>query len=194
VVASNSDLKAEITAGRFREDLYYRLCVAKVEIPPLRDRPREISLLARMFLNQARVRQRRQAMALSASAAALLARHAWPGNVRELKNTMEFLAATVDDDVLDVRHLPEPVAAGAPKGPEAAATPPPGPTSSSTPSKFLPLSKEVEQLERTRMEEALEATKGVKAHAAALLGMPIRTFIEKYKRFRFPEQWARTPK
>jgi DNA-binding NtrC family response regulator len=187
VAATNRNLEDEVKAGRFREDLYYRLCVAKVEIPPLRDRPREISLLARMFLNQARVQQGRQAMALSASAAALLARHAWPGNVRELKNMMEFLAATVDDDVLDVRHLPEPVAAGAPKVLEAVATAPPAPTPPSTPSKFLPLSKEVEQLERTRMEEALEATKGVKAHAAALLGMPIRTFIEKYKRFRFHE-------
>src|SRR6266851_4517027 len=167
VTATNRNLEEEVKAGRFREDLYYRLCVAKVELPPLRDRPREVALLARMFLNEARARQGRESMTLSPSVVAALARYAWPGNVRELKNTMEFLAATVDDEVVELQHLAEKFAGVPLKASEPLAAPPPGATrSSSAASKFVPLAMELEKLERTRMEEALDATNGVKAHAA----------------------------
>jgi len=191
VAATNHNLEEEVKAGRFREDLYYRLCVAKVELPPLRDRPREIALLARMFLNEARARQGRQPAMLSAPVVAALARHAWPGNARELKNMMELLAATVDDEVIELRHLSEKLTEAPPKTPEPPPQPLPRPRPpSSAVLKFLPLSEEVEKLEQSRMVDALNATNGVKAHAAALLGMPIRTFIEKYKRFGFPERWT----
>jgi DNA-binding NtrC family response regulator len=195
VAATNRNLQEEVKAGRFREDLYYRLCVARVELPPLRDRPREIALLGRMFLNQARERQGGQSMGLSPSVVAALCRLPWPGNVRELKNMMELLAATVDDEVIELRHLPEQLADGLLKPLEPPVSPRTGPRrSSSEQSKFLPLAEEVERLERTRMEEALKATHGVKAHAAGLLGMAIRTFMEKYKRFGFPERWTESPK
>ena len=190
VAATNHNLEQEVKAGRFREDLYYRLCVAKVELPPLRDRPREIALLAWMFLDEARARQGRLPAMLSAPVVAALARHAWPGNARELKNMMELLAATVDDEVIELRHLSEKLTEP-PKTPEPPPAPLPRPRPpSSAVLKFLPLAEEVEKLEQSRMVEALNATDGVKAHAAALLGMPIRTFIEKYKRFGFPERWT----
>jgi len=144
-----------------------------------------------MFLNEARARQGRQPAMLSAPVVAALARHAWPGNARELKNMMELLAATVDDEVIELRHLSEKLTEAPLKTPEPAPQPPPRPRPpSSAVLKFLPLSEEVEKLEQSRMVDALNATNGVKAHAAALLGMPIRTFIEKYKRFGFPERWT----
>jgi DNA-binding NtrC family response regulator len=190
-------LEEEVRAGRFREDLYYRLCVAKVELPPLRDRPREIPLLAQMFLKEAGARQGRESLALSPPALTALARHAWPGNVRELKNTMDLLAVTVEEEVIELRHLPPDLTREPPKTPEPEEERPPTSRSkrpSSGSSKLLPLAEEVESLERARIKEALDATNGVKAHAAALLGMPIRTFVEKYKKFGFPERPTRTPK
>jgi DNA-binding NtrC family response regulator len=190
-------LEEEVRAGRFREDLYYRLCVAKVELPPLRDRPREIPLLAQMFLKEAGARQGRESTALSPPALTALARHTWPGNVRELKNTMDLLAATVEEEIIELRHLPKSLAQEPLQVPDPEPEPqpiPPSKRAASRGSEFLPLAEEVESLERARIKEALDATNGVKAHAAALLGMPIRTFVEKYKKFGFPERPTRTPK
>ncbi len=86
VAATNRDLPAEVKAGRFREDLYFRLGGAKVIMPPLRDRPRELALLSQLFLARACAAAQRVAPTLSAGAMAALERHPWPGNVRELKN------------------------------------------------------------------------------------------------------------
>ena len=89
VAATNQDLRAAVREGRFREDLYYRLNVIAVPIPPLRDRRDDVPLLAEHFLQLYAARNGRQLSGFSRAAADALARYDWPGNVRELENTVE---------------------------------------------------------------------------------------------------------
>jgi two-component system, NtrC family, response regulator AtoC len=173
VAATNRDLEAEVAAGRFRRDLYFRLGAARVTLPPLRDRARELALLARGFLDEARAAAGRPPLTLSAGAMAALARHPWPGNVRELRNEMGYLAATVDDHVVEPWHLGERLA------PPGAAAPPP----SSPVAPFRPLAVELRELECRRMAEALAAAGGVQKRAAELIRMPLRTFRMKAKQY-----------
>ena len=114
VAATNRNLEDDVAAGRFRRDLYFRLGAATVILPPLRDRPREIPLLAREFLQRACARLDRPTCAISAATLERLTIHDWSGNVRELKNTMEYAAATATDSVVEPWHLP-PRLAGQPK-------------------------------------------------------------------------------
>jgi DNA-binding NtrC family response regulator len=105
IAATNRDLQAEVTAGRFRQDLYYRLMVVLVTVPPLRERGEDIPLLARHFLETACRRNRIRPKQISETAMAGLARHDWPGNVRELRNAMERVAILVADEVVLDEHL-----------------------------------------------------------------------------------------
>lgn len=188
VAATNRDLAAQVAAGRFRQDLFYRLTGATIVLPPLRARPREILLLARTFLGSACERMERETPTLSLGAICRLARYSWPGNVRELKNAMEYLAATVPSEVVEEWDLPPPV------GPNLAAATGPGSNSTPNPpampnpvtsvsSGFRPLAEEMRELERMRIEEALQATGGVQTRAAELIGMPLRTFLVRLKQY-----------
>jgi two-component system, NtrC family, response regulator AtoC len=183
VADTNRDLVAAVKAGHFREDLYFRLSGAKISLPPLRDRPRELALLARSFLDRAAGEAGRAAPLLSAAAMAALARHPWPGNVRELKNEMEFLAATVTDSTVEPWHLSERLATAADP---AAASAPDGKTPVQT--RFRPIADELRELERRRMQEALDAAGGVQKRAAELIGMPARTFTMKFKQYGLGER------
>ena len=199
VAATHRDLEAEVAAGRFRQDLYFRLGAATVLLPPLRERPREVPLLARTFLDRACEALGREPLVMAPDTLAALARYAWPGNVRELRNLMDYAAAAVMGNVLDAHHLPERVRGGAPSPspmslpelPRPAAPLPPG-----TPT-FQPLAEEIRELERRRMREALEAAEGVQTRAAALIGMPIRTFSFKMRQLglqtRAPRRGSSTP-
>jgi len=100
IAASNKDLEDETRGGRFREDLYYRLNVIPIEVPPLRDRPEDIPLLARHFLKGFCVEYGKREKSLAAEAMDLFLQHPWPGNVRELKNVIERLVIMVADDVI----------------------------------------------------------------------------------------------
>jgi two-component system, NtrC family, response regulator AtoC len=176
VGASHRDLEAEVKAGRFREDLFFRLSGATLVLPPLRDRRRELPILAKRLLTEACTRAGREPLDLSAPALAALAAHAWPGNVRELKNVMEFFAATVTEDRLEAWHVAERFD----KDPasDAATTP----TSSAAPSRtFRPIADELRELEQARMEQALTACDWNQTHAAQAISMPLRTFITKKK-------------
>jgi two-component system, NtrC family, response regulator AtoC len=176
VAATNRDLEREAAEGRFRQDLYYRLRGAKLALPPLRDRPREITVLARSFLDAACAARDRPAMTFSAAAMDALVRHAWPGNVRELKNEMDYVAATADGGVVEPWHLTEAIVA-VPERAEPAAAAEPAP-----PARTLrPLADEIRALERQRMAEALAAAGGVQKRAAELIAMPLRTFRMKAK-------------
>jgi transcriptional regulator with PAS, ATPase and Fis domain len=106
VAATNRDLEALVAEGRFREDLYYRLCVLQVEIPPLREREEDIVPLIRFFLQ---VFQERYGLkrTLSADVEQILARHTWPGNVRQLRNVMERLVLTADETEITLFDLPK---------------------------------------------------------------------------------------
>jgi transcriptional regulator with GAF, ATPase, and Fis domain len=178
VAATNRDLEEQVKVGRFRQDLYFRLSAATVILPPLRERPREVGLLARSLLAEACAAGGRGPMDLAPATTRALARYAWPGNVRELRNVMQYLAVTVLADVVEPWHLPERMA-DAPAAPE----PPPrdaAPPSAADPG-FRPLADELRDLERTRIVEALDAAGGVKTRAAELIGMPLRTFALKMK-------------
>jgi len=186
VAATHRDLPAEVKAGKFREDLYFRLGAATVQLPPLRERPREIALLARHFVEMAARALNREPPLLSARTMAVLAENPWPGNVRELKNAMEYAAATSSEAVLEPWHLPQ-VLTGARMG---LAPPPPPPVvspESQCPSGFRPLAEEIRELERRRIREALAATDGVQTKAAELIGMPRRTFVLRLRELRMSD-------
>jgi two-component system, NtrC family, response regulator AtoC len=182
VAATNRDLEQEVAANRFRRDLFFRLSGATVVLPPLRDRPRELALLLRAFLAESCQRLGRDLPVISAAALAALARHPWPGNVRELKNAVEYAAAAAEQ-VIEVGHLPDRIrqptreTAAAP----SAAVPTPAPEPSPSKPGFRALSDEIEELERVRLTEAMAAAANVKAKAARLIGMPLRTFVAKLK-------------
>lgn len=179
VAATNRNLAQEVKAGRFREDLYFRLAGATVVLPALRDRPRELAVLARFFLERAATSAKRPAPELSTATLAALARYRWPGNVRELKSEMEYLVATVVEPVVEPWHLSERFAAPAMAPPRVI----PAASPSDTAAAFRPIRDELRDLERRRMREALAAAGGVQKRAAELIDMPLRTFAMKYKQY-----------
>jgi two-component system, NtrC family, response regulator AtoC len=188
ISATHRDLKDEARHGRFRSDLYFRLSGATVWLPPLRDRLREIPILARRFLDEACARAARPPLTVAPAAMQRLTEHGWPGNVRELKHVCELLAAVVDGDRLEDWHLDDALGGAVTRDEPAPAIP--GPTS--TPATAAPvtsapgvrsLADEIEQLERTRITEALRATGGNQTRAARAIAMPLRTFLSKLKRY-----------
>jgi DNA-binding NtrC family response regulator len=184
VAATHRDLEAEVAAGRFRQDLYFRLGAATVLLPPLRERPREVPLLARDFLARACQALGRGELELAPATLHALSRHAWPGNVRELRNLMDYAAAAVTGDMVEPHHLPAKMlgrkAAGS-RAPEAEEPPPPPAPAVPAQRPRVPLAQEIRELERRRIQEALDEAEGVQTKAAALIGMPIRTFSFKLK-------------
>jgi two-component system, NtrC family, response regulator AtoC len=174
VAATHRDVAAEIAAGRFRADLYYRIAAAVIHLPPLRERPLDILVLARSFLRLACARLGRAPLTLSADATLALTDYAFPGNVRELLNAMDYAAATCAGPLVERSALPRQLAQRA----DATRTPVAAPIAA-----FPPISDEIEQLERRRIGEALLATAGNQRRAAHLIGMPRRTFVSKLRRY-----------
>ncbi|WP_342378691.1 sigma 54-interacting transcriptional regulator [Myxococcus stipitatus] len=184
VAATHRDLEAEVAAGRFRQDLYFRLGAATVLLPPLRERPREVPMLARDFLERACAALGRRELVLASGTLHALARHSWPGNVRELRNLMDYAAAAVTGDVVEPHHLPARMLGGKTSAQvPAAEVEPQEPVAAQTARPRIPLAQEIRELERKRMIEALEASEGVQTRAAEMIGMPIRTFSFKLKQF-----------
>jgi DNA-binding NtrC family response regulator len=184
VAATNRDLDAEVVAGRFRRDLFYRLSGATVILPPLRDRRCEIPVLAAAFLAEACARAGKPAMTLAPATMQALLTHDWAGNIRELRNTIDYVVAASPDDTVEPYDLPERLggattAATGTTGPFLAALV--LPSADAVPHGFRPIAEELRELERRRMSEALAAAGGVKTRAAALIDMPIRTFTLKLK-------------
>jgi DNA-binding NtrC family response regulator len=165
VAATNRDLEAEVAAGRFRRDLYFRLAGAVLAIPPLRERPLEIALLARSFAGDRAITER----ALDA-----LRAHSWPGNVRELRNVIERAALIADGPTIDVDHL-----GLAPASPAAAPVAAAVPATGSLP-------EQLAALERQRILDALDACGGNQTRAAEMLGMPRRTFVKRIEEYGIP--------
>jgi len=172
LAATHRDLDADVAAGRFRRDLFYRLTGGTLVLPPLRDRPRELVILAEAFLATACGALGREAMVLTDDAIVELVTYAWPGNVRELKHVMDYLAATEPGRVLLAGHVRSRL--GAASQPAAVAD---GMARSGS------LRDELAELERRRIVEALESHAGHQANAAAALGVPLRTFVAKLKRY-----------
>ncbi len=162
LAATHRDLEALVRAGAFREDLYYRLNVVHLRVPPLRERPEDVPVLARHFLERF---GRRFGVAPLRAPDALLARlaaHAWPGNVRELENAIEALVALSPADGLDLSLLP----GGPPR-----------------PVEPLGLRPRVEAYERGLIVEALRAARGNRSQAARRLGMSRVTLHDKVRKY-----------
>jgi two-component system, NtrC family, response regulator AtoC len=206
VAATNRDLEREVLAGRFRADLFFRLGAARLELLPLRDRPRDLAVLGQALLRDTCARLGRAPLQLSIGAALALFRHDWPGNVRELRHVVEYAAAAAPDSAteLEIWHLPQALAVAArqardagPDVPEppaavaepasAAAAPPDAPL------RFRPIADEVRELERARMIAALRGSEGRQHRAAELIEMPLRTFVTKLKRYAItPADWSKS--
>jgi two-component system nitrogen regulation response regulator NtrX len=129
IAATNKNLDEEIRQGRFRDDLYFRLNVIPFHVPPLRERPEDVPLLARHFMEVLSAEHGRRPRAIAPDVLAALSRRPWPGNVRELRNIIERLVIMTPDDTIETRHLPASLLEGLPAGapaPPAAASAEPG--------------------------------------------------------------------
>jgi two-component system response regulator AtoC len=164
VAATNRDLEAEAGAGRFREDLYFRLAAFVIEIPPLRDRPAEITLLTELFLRRFAARMGMAPPLIAPDAVAAIARHRWPGNVRELRNAIERAIVLVDAGVLRAEHLPDAVR---------------GLAAESAPSSGAGMRDQLDELEQRNIVAALAAEHGNQTRAAKRLGISRRALIYK---------------
>jgi len=170
ISATHRDLASEVSSGRFREDLYYRLSAFSLNLPPLRERRSEIPLIAEMFARESARRAGREAPTLDSSATAALLRHPWPGNVRELRNAMEHAVVLAEHGRISAEHLPESVRRreiALPSSPNAAGT----------------VKDKLADLERRSIEEALGAEGGNQTRAARRLGMSRRALIYKIEKY-----------
>ena len=153
ISATNRDLRREVAAGRFRDDLFYRLCVIPINLPPLRERRNDISLLAEHILRQALAEADRDEVALSPEALNVMISYDWPGNVRELQNAIQYALVKCRGNVLRLEHMP-PTVAGAHAVPGA-----------------RPRRRRKRKLNADAVRRALDETKGNKVEAARRLGV-----------------------
>jgi DNA-binding NtrC family response regulator len=170
VAATHRDLEFEIENRRFREDLYYRINVVKIAIPPLRERGNDVLLLAASFLAKAAERNRQDALALSPQVAALLLGYDWPGNVRELENCVERAVALARFSELSSEDLPDKVRCYSPRR---------FVVSADTESEILSL----DELERRYILRALKILNGNRSRAATVLGLDRRTLYRRLERY-----------
>jgi transcriptional regulator with GAF, ATPase, and Fis domain len=177
IASTNKDLEAAVKDGTFRDDLYFRLNVVTIPVPPLRDRRDEIPELADHFLAEANTRLSRTITRLAPEALAALVEYGWPGNVRELRNMIERAVVVNDGDVLALGSFPAPL------------RPPEGPAGASGQGRWdtlqnLSLDEKVSQLERAFVMDALARAGGVQAAAARLLGVTERSVWHLVKKHR----------
>ncbi len=175
VAATNKDLKEEVEAGNFREDLYYRLNVVHLNIPPLRQRPEDIPLLALHFLKKYASENVRGEVRLDPEALKLLIRYDWPGNVRELENVMERAVILCGDNRITSNDLPGELAAGRGEPKEVDID------------LFIPLTKPLpealEEIEEQMIRRALDASGQVQVRAAEMLGITKSLLQYKLKKY-----------
>ena len=176
VAATNRKLEAAVEEGSFRQDLFFRLDVVRVELSPLRDRPMDVPLLAAHFLEQYRTLHRSEVSGFTEEALGLLCKHDWPGNVRELENLVQGTLVLKREGLIeaqDIRHrvvrkdLQDTREAG---------------VLVDLPEDGLQLRDTIEELERNLILQALRRSEGNKAQAASLLGLNRTPLVEKLKR------------
>jgi two-component system response regulator HydG len=174
VAATNQDLRAAVREGRFREDLYYRLNVIAVPIPPLRDRREDILLLAEHFLRLYTARNGRHLSGFSRAATEALTRHGWPGNVRELENTVERAVVLSRGTSIELDDLPPDVRTGS------------GGISDGRSLTFA-IGTPLEEIERRVIHATLAHVGGDKRLCAQLLGIATRTIYRRLEEEREPD-------
>jgi two-component system response regulator AtoC len=175
ITATHRDLAAEAKAGRFREDLFYRINVLPISIPPLRLRREDINLLIDHFLVRNNARLGTQIRALTADARKLLLEYAWPGNVRELENTIERAMVLCDGDVIDAHDLPERLR-------EAL-----DPVQVQLATGELSVKKTTAAIEEILIRRALQKTRGNRTRAAELLEISHRALLYKIKDYKISD-------
>jgi DNA-binding NtrC family response regulator len=184
IATTNRDLRSEISAGRFREDLYFRLNVVNLVIPPLRERPADIIALAEHFARRFADLNGVAARPLAEDARLALRRHPWPGNVRELENIIHRAVLLAEGDEIDAGAIELPgVGEAAPARAKAAASAPVSGLVSapvSAPVSAL-VGRTVDEVERDLILETLEHTFGNRTHAAVMLGISIRALRNKLR-------------
>jgi two-component system response regulator HydG len=171
VSATNRDLNQMVRDGRFREDLFYRLNVVPIALPPLRDRPGDVDAIAAHFVARLAPRMGRAVKGISPDALELLRRHRWPGNVRELENVIEQALVFAEGELVRPQDLPE----GIRKAPPAAALP--------VPTGDRSLTEILEDLERQLILAAYEKARHVKAETARLLGIKPSALYYKLEKY-----------
>jgi two-component system response regulator PilR (NtrC family) len=176
IAATNQDLTRLIAEGRFREDLFYRINVIPIALPPLRERREDISLIADHFLQKYNEQMGKEIVGISHQAMDLLQLHDWPGNIRELENVMERAVALEPTPSILPESLPSSIRGGdGPRVPPAAVD--------GLPESGFDLEAHVKDIERSYIAEALKKAGGVQVKAAELLGMSFRSFryyVKKY--------------
>jgi Nif-specific regulatory protein len=177
IAATNRELTKLIAEGKFREDLYYRLNVFTIHIPPLRERKTDIPLLANHFVEKYNAENHKDIRRISTHALDLLMSYEWPGNVRELENCIERAVILSDDEVIHAHHLPPTLQTAEVKSVEYSGV----------------LEATLDSVERDLIVDALKEARGNKAKAARSLGMTERVMglrVNKYgidpRRFRTP--------
>jgi DNA-binding NtrC family response regulator len=163
IAATNRDLRAEVLAGRFREDLYYRLSSIQIRIPPLTERLEDIPLLVQFFLKKYNEAYGKTISGLTRRAQAVLLQHAWPGNVRELENVISSACITASGDFIDLADLPEGLEHRGPRTAEG--------------DEFRPLS--LEGMRKIHIHRILDMCQGNRLRAAQVLGIG-RTSLYRY--------------
>jgi transcriptional regulator with PAS, ATPase and Fis domain len=175
VAATHRDLRLAVREGRFREDLFYRLNVLPLELPSLREREGDISLLIGYFLDVQGRRKNKKILQVESAAMSALRRYSWPGNVRELENLVERLVVLNDDGVIRPSDLPDYILAnGVPQHQQT--------TQVALPSEGVDLDGVLEKIENGFIERALERARGNKTMAAELLRLNRTTFIERLRK------------
>jgi len=180
IAATNKDLEREIAEGRFREDLFYRLSVIPIHLPPLRERREDIPLLARSFLDRFRKAMEKRVEGIDPEAVRRLEAYDWPGNVRELENTIERAVALESGRTISVSALPEKIAhffqGQAGRGPSSEGW-------AEIPDEGMDLEQCIQRMERKYLRDALERSGGIRTKAAALLKMSYRSFKHYAKKY-----------
>jgi transcriptional regulator with PAS, ATPase and Fis domain len=169
LASTNKDPVKAMKDGAFREDLYYRLNVVSIQLPPLRERREDIPLLIQAFVEEFNSKYARQIRSVDEAVQQILLSHPWPGNVRELRNTIERAVITCETDLIAPRHLPPGFAAG---GRHEAAS-----------EVTLPLGTSVEEAEKALILKTLASVGNNKARAAEILKISLKTLHNKLHRY-----------
>jgi transcriptional regulator with PAS, ATPase and Fis domain len=174
ITATNKDLHRLMAQGRFREDLFYRIGVIPIHLPPLRERPEDIPLLVDHFIKKYSQKANREVVDISSKALKLLAAYPWPGNVRELEHTIERIVILEDGEVIQPEHLPSFI--------------------TQRPGELLQLLQEggstLEEMERRLIEAVLQRTRGRRQEAAQILGINRKTLLAKIKKYHLPGHYS----
>jgi DNA-binding NtrC family response regulator len=172
IAATNAPLDAALKDGKFREDLYYRLNVFPIPLPPLRDRQEDLAVLAAALLDQLNKKHGVKATDISSAVLERFQAHSWPGNVREMRNVLERAVIVAGEGSIELQHLP----------PGFGGTAPPRPTGADGDLR-IPVGYTIEQAERALIEMTLEHTRNNKTRAAEILGISQKTLFNKLKEY-----------